>query len=250
MGLFNLGGGSAGASLQLPESDGYLVNIGGNLVTVELDAVWPARIKNPGARGGHSLFEVRPWLGEARDLDLATTGDKPIRIEAFMSVFREIIVGLTTDTPVGCVASIWTGPNKTGDKLTDLSADNLSTLVSLESDAAGHRARPASRLRLHLSQRRKSQREPMPHQRAGVRARHHCERRNGACAMRDVNGFPKIYAIINEACQPARVIKVETLNEGELLPEQYRGMRAIQILDEAPVEEGWTVTEMGEIKPQ
>ncbi|KQO99090.1 hypothetical protein [Methylobacterium sp. Leaf91] len=130
MGLFNLGGGSAGASLQLPESDGYLVNIGGNLVTVELDAVWPARIKNPGARGGHSLFEVRPWLGEARDLDLATTGDKPIRIEAFMSVFREIIVGLTTDTPVGCVASIWTGPNKTGDKLTDLSADNLSTLVS------------------------------------------------------------------------------------------------------------------------
>ncbi|WP_419952549.1 hypothetical protein [Methylobacterium sp.] len=68
--------------------------------------------------------------------------------------------------------------------------------------------------------------------------------------MRDVNGFPKIYAIINEACQPARVIKVETLNEGELLPEQYRGMRAIQILDEAPVEEGWTVTEMGEIKPQ
>ena len=52
--------------------------------------------------------------------------------------------------------------------------------------------------------------------------------------MRDVNGFPKIYAIINEACQPARVIKVETLTEGELLPEQYRGMHAIQILDEAP----------------
>ncbi|KQO56356.1 hypothetical protein ASF32_23405 [Methylobacterium sp. Leaf91] len=57
--------------------------------------------------------------------------------------------------------------------------------------------------------------------------------------MRDVNGFPKIYAIINEVCQPARVIKVETLTEGELLPEQYRGMHAIQILDEAPVKEGY-----------
>ena len=131
MGLFNLGGGSAGPSLQLPESDGYLVNIGGN----PGDGRAGRRLAGPHQepRSAGRAFAVRgPPLaaGEARDLDLATTGDKPIRIEAFMSVFREIIVGLTTDTPVGCVASIWTGPNKTGDKLTDLSADNLSTLVS------------------------------------------------------------------------------------------------------------------------
>lgn len=132
MGLFNLGGGAAstgGASLQLPETDGYLINIAGQLSTVEIDAVWPLRVKNPGARGGHSLFEARPWLGHARDLDLGTTGDKVIRIEPFMSAIREILVGLSTDTPAGCIASIWTGPGKTGDNLASFTAANLATLT-------------------------------------------------------------------------------------------------------------------------
>ena len=57
MGLFNLGGGSAGASLQLPESDGYLVNIGGNLVTVELDAVLAGPHQEPRSAG--RAFAVR-----------------------------------------------------------------------------------------------------------------------------------------------------------------------------------------------
>lgn len=133
MGFFNLGGAvnsGGGAALPKLPGNGIVVHHDGQWTVVEIDAVGSVKVDNPGGLGGHPLVRVRPWLGQARDIDLATVGDKPIRIEPFLSAIREITVGLSTDTPAGCVASIWTGRNRTGDNLATFTAAELATMTS------------------------------------------------------------------------------------------------------------------------
>lgn len=122
-------GSTGGGGLQKPQSNGLLVHLRGRLYTTMLRYAWPVFVEAADGISGEPVIQVRTSLGEARDLDLSTTGDKAIRFEAYMFVLTRLRMALANGAPDGVSAELWTGPNATGTMIGTITAGDFAGLT-------------------------------------------------------------------------------------------------------------------------
>jgi hypothetical protein len=118
-----------GSGIPVPASFGLVGWYRGHPYTVELRYAWPVFIENGDGVRGDPTFQVRTSIGEARDIDLSTIGDKPIQIGPYAYRLKMLTLGLAQEDLSGVVASIYTGANGTGELIGTITGAQFGTLT-------------------------------------------------------------------------------------------------------------------------